>query len=129
MPDSYDEIFELTFGGGESCDNKASYRTLICDYQQNAIGSARLKYCLVTLLRPVHKTRDFAFERENGRNVGGSGVAEGRLLLLRSPARKLADFGFLAGEGFASPVDQFIHLPILAFESFVVLAGFPEIEG
>ena len=56
-------------------------------------------------------------------------MAERRLLLLRSPAREVADFGFLGGEGFASLVDQLIHLPVLAFELFVELAGFPEIEG
>ena len=98
MRDSHDQIFQLAFGGRESCNKKASYRTLIRVYPQNAVGSARLKYRLVTLLRPVHKTGDFAFERENGRNVGGSGVAEGRLLLLRSPARELADFGFTCGQ-------------------------------
>jgi len=129
MRDSHDEIFELAFGGGESCTKKRAYRTFVFDYPQNAIGSPWFKYCLVGLLGPMDKTRDFSFQCENGRNVVRSGVAEGRLLLLRSPARELADFGFLGGEGFASLVDQLIHLPVLAFESLIVLAGFPEIEG
>jgi hypothetical protein len=92
MRDGHNEIFELTFGGGESCNKKGPYRTVVFDYPQNAIGSSRLKYCVVTLLRPVHKTRDFSFQRENGRNVLGDGIAERRLLLLRSPAREVADF-------------------------------------
>ena len=129
MRDSHDEIFELAFGGGESCTKKPAYRTFVFDYPQNAIGSSWFKYCLVGLLGPMDKTRDFSFQCNDRRYICGGSVAEGRLLLLRSTARELTDFGFLGGEGFASLVGQFVHLPVLAFELFVVLVRFPEIEG
>ena len=129
MRDSHDEIFELAFGGGESCTKKRAYRTFVFDYPQNAIGSPWFKYCLVGLLGPMDKTRDLSFQCNDRRYICGGSVAEGRLLLLRSSARELTDFGFLGGEGFTSLVDQLIHLRVLALESFVVFAGFPEIEG
>jgi hypothetical protein len=102
---------------------------------ENSLCGPGFKNGLIGLLGPVHQAGNVAFERDHRRNICGSGKAVRRgsipfsVFTLRFAARganyytrEHADLDFFGGQSLAFFVHDFIHLSILSFKDFVMLA-------